>query len=300
MIEKEPPARDQEAREPRDLQDLQDLEDALRARVREEETLDRRRARPSESLWDHLDRVARLAERIGLAEGVDPIACRLAGLFHDAGKFAGGRYHGDERPEEDASVETLRELGAAHGLDGDRLEAVAESILQLYRDDPDPTDLTRVLFDADNLDKLGPLGVANFFVKAGLRGGGVSERLLARLTIELTYARHASRSLLTPSGRALAARRAPQTIAFLTALIETLRDDGLFDLRVEEIDFGGLTLSLVVPAACACGGSWDRSVWEVPGLKCSEIHLAHRCRSCEETRQMRFCRPRLSDGNEGE
>ncbi len=170
---------------------------------------------------------------------------------------------------------------------------MADAILQLYRDDPEPSPLARVLFDADNLDKLGPLGVANYFAKVGLRGGGVSPKTLHRLTVELTYARHAPKCLLTESGRQLARQRASETIHFVTDLIRTLREDGLYDFRIEEVDFNGLTLDVVSPAACPCGGKLGRLIWEVPGMKCSEIHLKHSCEACGKSQEIRFCRPRL-------
>jgi uncharacterized protein len=174
------------------------------------------------------------------------------------------------------------------------MEDVAEAILQLYRDDPEPSPLGKVLFDADNLDKLGPLGVANFFTKIGLRGGGVSSRALYGLTVELTYARHAPRCLLTESGRALAQVRAPATIRFIKDLIDTLREDGLYDIRVEEVVFNGLTLDIVSPTACECGGKLQHRIWEVPGIKCSEIHLKCTCETCGKSHELKFCRPRLS------
>jgi uncharacterized protein len=273
--------------------DLSPLTSDLRDWVRREETLYARADHETDSLWDHLERVSRLAERLGKAEGVDLVACKLAGLFHDAGKFSGGRYHDDERPEEEGSVECLRKLGEKHGLDSGITEQVAEAILQLYRDDPDLSPLARVLFDADNLDKLGPLGVANSFVKFGLRGRGVSSSSLYRLTVELTYARHAPRRMATKLGRQMAEIRAPATIRFVKDLLSALRDDGLYDFHVEEMVFDGLTLDVVAPASCQCGGKLERSIWEVSGIKCSEIHLRHACTDCEESQEMRFCRPRL-------
>jgi HD superfamily phosphodiesterase len=273
---------------------LRSIANALSETVREDEARYGRGRKETDSLWDHLERVSRLAERLGRAEGVDPVACRLAGLFHDAGKFAGGRYHHDGKPEEERSVECLRRLGSEHGLEAGLMEEVAEAILQLYRDDPEPSPLGEVLFDADNLDKLGPLGVANFFSKIGLRGGGVSPRTLYRLTVELTYARHAPRSLFTESGRSLARARAPATIRFIKDMLHTLREDGLYDFGVEEIVFNGLTLDLVSPAACECGGKLQHRVWEVPGIKCSEIHLKHTCETCGNSHELKFCRPRLS------
>jgi uncharacterized protein len=274
-------------------QDLTSLERSLRDRIRAEESEHSKRDRGSDTLWDHLLRVAALAERIGRTEGVDPLACRLAGLFHDAGKFGEGRYHGDDLPEEQRSVEALRELARDTDLEGDLIEQVAEAILQLYRDDPEPTDLARVLFDADNLDKLGPLGVANFFVKQGLRGRGISREMLYGLTVELTYARHGPRCLATETGREIASRRAPETRRALVDLVDQLREDGLHDFAVEEIDHGGLTLDVVSPSACKCGGELARRLWEVPGIKCSEIHLEHACERCGEAHEIRFCRPRL-------
>ena len=212
---------------------------------------------------------------------------------HDAGKFAGGGYHKGERPEEEWSVDALLELAQTHAVEKALVDEVADSIRQLYRDDPEPLPLARVLFDADNLDKLGPLGVANYFVKLGLRGGAVSEKALYRLTVELTYARHAPRCLMTKTGRRLAAERAPETERFLTDLLEHLRESGLYDFRIEEIAHDGLPLVVAAPPACGCGGDLDRRVWEAAGMKCSEIHLEHSCRSCGFKNAIRFCRPRL-------
>jgi uncharacterized protein len=273
--------------------DLDPIAAALCEQVQKDEALYGRSDKDADSLWDHLERVSKLAEQLGKSEGVDPFHCRLAGWFHDAGKFAGGRYHADDRPEEELSIECLRKLCGEHGLDGDVIERVADAILQLYRDDPEPSPLAQVLFDADNLEKLGPLGVANYFAKVGLRGGGVSPKTLHRLTVELTYARYAPQCMLTESGRELARRRASTTIRFIKDLIQTLRDDGLYDFREEEVDFNGLMLDVVSPASCRCGGELGRDIWEEPGLKCREIHLKHTCEACGETHRLRFCRPRL-------
>ena len=271
-----------------------DLVADLRARIRDDEEAIGRLDYTVDTLWDHVLRVAALAEKLGRSEGLEPSLCRLAGLFHDAGKFAKGRYHHDQRPEERRSVQVLREMGARHSLPGHLVEPAAEAIEQLYRDDPDPTPLACVLFDADNLDKLGPLGAANFFVKAGLRGRGLSLPLLHRVTVELTYARHAPASLWSATGRALASKRAPQTIRYFHDLLQQLREDGLADIRVTEVEFDGLVLDVAAPVACACGGALDRRLWQVAGIKCSEIHVEHTCADCGDQLDLRFCRPRLT------
>jgi molybdate transport repressor ModE-like protein len=270
------------------------IEDALRERVRREEAAHGRGDTAPDSLWDHLTRVAVIATRLGRAEGLDPEICHLAGLFHDAGKFHGGRLHGDDVPEERHSVDVLRELAEQHEVPSEQVEKIAEAIEQLYRDDPEPTPLARLLFDADNLDKLGPLGVANFFVKRGLRGRGISPSFVHQFTVELTYARHAAACMQTATGREWARLRAPQTERFLRSFLDQLREDELADLVVEEIEFDGLILDVVSPRACNCGGEIVRDIWQVAGLKCSEIHVAHTCGECADRHELRFCRPRLT------
>ncbi|NNK94930.1 MAG: HD domain-containing protein [Desulfobacterales bacterium] len=247
----------------------------------------------SNSLWGHSERVAITAERLGLGEGLDPTVCRLAGLFHDAGKFCGGSYHKGDKPEEKRSVEVLRKLTRGKGIATNLVDQVEESILQLYRQDPDQTLLTKVLYDADNLDKLGLLGIANYFVKIGLRGSGLSSSVLHKATVELTYARHAPDCLTTETGREIARKRAPKTITFFRQLLDSLREDGLFDFRIKEVVFNNLLLDVVTPALCKCGHQFSQKISEVPGIKCSEIHLAHICHSCQSNYELRFCRPRL-------
>ncbi len=276
------------------MTDTRSLEDALRAHVRRDEAAAARDTREVDSLWDHLCRTAVIAERLAQSEDLDPATCRLAALFHDAGKFHRGRLHGDSLPEEQHSVEVLRRLGAEHGLSHGQVDEIADAILQLYRDDPDLTPLARVLYDADNLDKLGHLGIANFFVKRGLKGRGVSHDFLLSFTVELTYARHAAGCMQTAAGRAWALRRAPQTRAFLLSMLVELREDGLADLVVEEIEHDGLIIDAVAPRACTCGGTLAPETWHEQGITCFRIHLAHVCAECGQRHEIRFCRPRLA------
>ena len=284
------------AKQDSDLLDL--IESSLRSKIQAEEAAHGKNGKPPDSLWGHISRVAVLAEKIGKAEGVDPTTCRLAGLFHDAGKFAGGNYHACEEPEEKFSVTALREITRGLAIPSEILQNVEEAILQLYRHDHDPIKLTKVLFDADNLDKLGFLGVANYFVKAGLRGKGISSSFLIQLTVELTYARHAPKCLLTQTGRQMAAKRAPETILFFRRFLESVRDDGLFNFRIDEVLYDGMIIDVVAPTECECGGNLAREIWELPGLKCSEIHLKHSCAKCGNINKLRFCRPLLIEENQ--
>jgi uncharacterized protein len=255
---------------------------------------------PIDSLWSHSIRVAAIAETIGRREGFDPTLCRLAGLFHDAGKFVNGAYHAGQTKEEDGSVRILYELTRGRDIRPEIVEQVATAILQLYSDGPDGSEgsdrplLARILFDADNLDKLGLSGVANFWIKAGLRGRGLNRALLYRIGVELTYARYAPRIMKTAAGGKLAAEKAPETIDFYHRLLHSLGTDGLFDFRVNQVDYRGMTLDIVAPSTCACGARMQRRIWDDPALKCRKIHVEHRCERCGDSHELQFCQPLLS------
>jgi putative nucleotidyltransferase with HDIG domain len=274
------------------------IEDSLGEHVRREESAADQGDRMVDSLWDHLLRTAAIAEQLGRAEGLDPSTCRLAALFHDAGKFHKGQRHGDSVPEEQHSVRVFVQLAQTRGIPERQVAEIGEAILQLYRCDPEPTPLAKVLFDADNLEKLGFLGVANFFVKRGLRGGGISLEFMAQFTVELTYARHAVGCMQTESGRDWARRRAPQTQRFFRSLLDQLREDGLADLVIKELELDGFPIDAVVPRVCSCFQSLVPEMWQDEGIKCQKIHLVHACRDCGERYEVRFCRPRLADPEE--
>ena len=281
--------------EDRSRKALRDIEDSLREHIQSEETEADHGDRKVDSLWDHLLRTATIAGQLGRAEGIDPSTCRLAALFHDAGKFHRGQRHGDSEPEEKHSVEVLGHFAQSHGIPESQVAEISEAILQLYRCDPEPTPLARVLFDADNLDKLGFLGVANFFVKRGLRGQGISPEFMVQFTVELTYARHAVACMQTDAGRIWARRRAPQTQHVFRSLLDQLREDGLADLVIDELEFDGLAIDAVVPSTCSCGRTLVPEIWQDEGIKCQKIHLVHACRDCYDRYEVRFCRPRLAD-----
>jgi putative nucleotidyltransferase with HDIG domain len=272
------------------------IEDALKDLVRREEGAAGQGDRLADSLWDHLCRTARIAEQLGRAEGIDPSTCRLAALFHDAGKFHQGKLHGDSEPEEKHSVQVLGCLAQRHDIPEEQVNEITEAILQLYRGDPEPTPLAKVLFDADNLDKLGYLGAANFFVKRGLRGRGISPSFMVQFTVELTYARHAVACMQTEAGQNWARRRAPQTQSFFSSLLDQLREDGLADLVIKELHFDGLLIDAVVPAVCSCSQALVPEISQKEGIKCCKIHLVHACQACGDRYEVRFCRPRLASG----
>lgn len=280
---------------PRPLVDerLSSVRGELGLHIRREEAAAAGSARPPDTLVGHLERVAALAVRLAAKEGVDPLQAEIAALFHDAGKFRGGRYHDDEQPEEEHSVSVLLEMGPRHGLGPELLEPAARAIRQLYRDDPELSPLSRVLSDADNLDKLGLPGIALYFIKSGLRGRGLSPDLVVRLTVELTYARHAAQGLFTRTARSVARKRSGDTVRFIHDLLDALREDGTFDARIERVRVCGLDLEVITPAGCPCGAAMGLKTRTEKGTKCTEIHLEMTCENCSNRHVLRFCRPRL-------
>jgi uncharacterized protein len=263
--------------------------------IRKEEASCGRNYNAPNTLMGHLERVASHAVRLALKEGVDPLCAEIAGLFHDAGKFYDGQYHEGDKPEEEYSVEVLREMGGKNGLDPAIIKEVSNAIRQIYRDDPEPTPLSKVLFDADNLDKIGLLGIANYFIKSGLRGQGITADMITQLTVELTYARYASRRFFTKTGRAIAERRSSDTIRFIHDFLEALKEDGMFDAHVEHARISDLELDVVTPSSCHCGASLAKKAWIEQGIKCTEIHLEIACTACDNRYKIQFCRPMLVD-----
>ena len=117
--------------------------------------------------FDHVLRVLALADRIGAAEGADPVILRTAVLLHDIG-----------RPEEMETGRCHAEAGAEKARrilcdwPSNAVEAVATAIAtHRFRNNAPPRTLeARILFDADKLDSIGAIGVARAYAIAGLRG----------------------------------------------------------------------------------------------------------------------------------
>jgi uncharacterized protein len=244
------------------------------------------------SLWTHSSRVARIAHHIAQAEGLDPEPALLAGLLHDIGKFAQGTYHEDEIAEEEKAVRfTERILG--NTVHAKWIVVIDEAILSLYREDEAASDIGRVLYDADRLDKLGYMGVAQFFAKNALRQHFLDNDMMIRASIELTYAHHASDTLKTLTGRALAEERSKRTQRFYTGLLQEWEKLGLGGFRILEEDIEGIACVLVVPQACECSGHLDLESDIQESVKCRSAVVRYLCRACGLEREFSFCLPNV-------
>jgi HD superfamily phosphodiesterase len=264
----------------------------------------RNRQAPSEFLVDHSRQTAAIAHLLAAREGVDPFLAVLVALFHDAGKFHGGGYHGDDLPEEEHAARLAEAMLVEHGLERTEVDAVTAALRALYDDRLAPASTGRIVQDADRLAKLGALGVGAFFTKATLRGRGLVDALASTLSRELTYALAAPRSMLTESGRALARRWAAASVAYFDGLLADLDECGIasFERRtlVVQGDFrnrvgdrvDAMEVTLVTPRSCPqCEASIGIEHRRERGVKCEMLRARVACSACGHARDIAFCLP---------
>ena len=262
---------------------------------------------PTTFLLDHTRRTAAVASKIAAMEGVDAFVPALVALFHDAGKFHDGAYHEDDVPEEEHAAVLAESMLAEFDVDRSDIDAVTGALRALYDDRLPCVGPCRIVQDADRLDKLGALGVGAFFTKATLRGRGLVDALVNTLSRELTYALAAPQSMFTETGRTLAAKQAPKTVAFFADLLNDLEMWGIgsFERRtiVLNEDFrtrdGALVpameVTIVMPRTCPdCAGPLPLTHRRGRGLKCEKLTARFACEACGYARETSFCLPVLA------
>ncbi|MBU3947024.1 MAG: NTP transferase domain-containing protein [Proteobacteria bacterium] len=244
------------------------------------------------SLWSHGSRVGRIAHHIAKAEGLEIEPALLAGLLHDLGKFANGSYHENDIPEEENAVRLADKI-----LSGTIYEKwipiINEAILSTYLEGEATNDIGRVLYDADRLDKLGNMGVAQFFAKNALRRQFLDDDLMIRTSIELTYAHHAPDTLKTATGRSIARVRSIRTRRFYTELVEEWAMLGLGAFNILEEDIAGIVCILVVPCVCSCGGRLKLESDIRDSVKCRSVLVKYICVECGIESEFSFCLPNV-------
>jgi len=123
---------------------------------------------------DHVLRVTRLCEEIGVAEGADMRVLIPAALFHDIARPL-EKETGIPHEEEGARIaeDYLRQAG----YDAERIPAIVHAIhTHRYSTGAEPETLeARILSDADKLDAMGAVGIARTFMQAGEHGDGIGD-----------------------------------------------------------------------------------------------------------------------------
>jgi uncharacterized protein len=252
-------------------------------------------------LWEHSVLVAAQSFRLAKAEKENPDLTALTALFHDSGKFAGGRYHADDKPEEEESARLARAILEEAGLAMSGIGHVVRALRSLYNSGARRNRLADIVHDADFLAKFGYLGVANFFVKSALRGRNLESAVMDFLGKELTYAAVLPVNMRTVSARKLAAKKSADTLRFYRAYLAELKEAHGMEFRIQTatVPRSGArskraTVSLALPASCgACGGKWETELRTVKGLKCEKLEASLRCGACGEKRMISFCLPEL-------
>jgi len=118
--------------------------------------------------WEHTERVCRLCERIGSAEGADMDVLLSAAYLHDIARGRQDRSNGAVCHAE-AGARLAEPVVADLPLSNARKENILHCIqAHRFRGQSIPRTLeARVLFDADKLDAIGAVGVARAFLFAG-------------------------------------------------------------------------------------------------------------------------------------
>jgi uncharacterized protein len=252
-------------------------------------------------LWEHSVLVAAQSFRLATAEKENTDLAALTALFHDSGKFAGGRYHADDKPEEEEAARLARELLEQAGLKMADVGQVVRAIRSLYNSGARRNRLADIVHDADFLSKFGYIGVANFFVKATLRGRNLESAVMDYLGKELTYAAVLPANMRTAAARRLAAKKSADTLRFYRAFLDELKDAHGMEFRILTFDVRRpagrskrVRVSLALPASCgACGGKWETDFRTEKGLKCEKLEASIRCGACGDKRTVSFCLPEL-------
>ena len=253
-------------------------------------------------LWEHTLRVASLAHHLARSEKRDAALAALVALFHDAGKFAGGRYHDGDRPEEAEAARLADEILRKGRTKAAERRAVVAALEALYNETAAPDALADIVHDADFLSKFGLVGVAQFFVKSTLRGRTMRTAVADSLSKELTFAACLPLNMRTPAGRLLAVGKARDTLAFYEAFLVEFREAHGPAFHVQSTRLlhprrPGLEIEvrLVLSETCeTCGGAWRTTFATSTGAKCEKLEARIRCLGCGAERELAFCLPELA------
>jgi len=253
-------------------------------------------------LWEHTVHVASIAEQLAQSENIDPLIPVIAALFHDAGKFAEGRYHAEGTVEETEAARIAEPMLRRHGMKASDIGKTLAGLRALYNEKARKNRVAAILHDADFLSKSGAMGVAEFFIKSTLRGRTLRVSVLEYLGKELTYTACLPLNMRTSAGKKLAERKSGDALKFFRLLLAELKDSRIADLRIRHFSVpsasarnGALEIRLVVSPACPeCGKAWKMRWRTEEGVKCHKLRVDWLCARCGHQLETSFCLPEIA------
>jgi HD superfamily phosphodiesterase len=252
-------------------------------------------------LWEHTQHVAAISYQLARAEHIDPLLPTIAALFHDAGKFAEGKYHKDETIEEEESAHIAERILPGFGMKSSGIRQILAGLKALYNEKAHKNRIAAILHDADFLSKFGALGVAAFFTKSVLRGRTLQSSLLGYLSKELTYGSSLPMNMHTAAGKKLAVKKAADSLKFFRSLLAELRESGIANLQIGHMQIPSpahnnrfLKIQLVnYPLCPKCGSKWRKEWTTEKGVKCIKLMTEWICTQCGERQETSFCLPEI-------
>jgi uncharacterized protein len=119
--------------------------------------------------WWHIDRVWRMAKRIGQAEGADLLIVELAALLHDIADWKA--HAGDSAIGPKKANDWLRSLDVDPATVQQVCQIIADiSFKGANVEQPTLSPEGKVVQDADRLDAIGAIGIARAFAYGGSKG----------------------------------------------------------------------------------------------------------------------------------
>jgi uncharacterized protein len=146
--------------------------------------------------FSHIERVLKLALKIGQSEGANLRIIGIAALFHDIGREAEERSGGAICHAAESAAMTAKIL-AEHHEQPEQIKAICCCIAtHRFRDNNPPKSIeAKCLYDADKLDSLGAVGVARAYLWLGEHGRAVHSSSLQWQEIDINSNRPEDDSL---------------------------------------------------------------------------------------------------------
>lgn len=252
-------------------------------------------------LWEHTVLVSTLAKRICSMEGEDPFLAVMAALFHDIGKFYGGKYHEEDIPEEHLSSRIARDILSKEEMDEEKVQKVTSSLEALYHGNKPGNRIADIIHDSDFLAKTGFMGSAQFFIKSTLRGQPLIKSLIQSSSKEMTYASVLPRNMRTKAGKKMAYKNRKNTFTFFKGLFQELEERGIIRFVIKEYSLPSpkdprksVKVLIALPQNCPeCQGGIGVNYSSKKGIKCTKLIANMKCKKCSRKYKTSFCLPEL-------